>query len=273
MAQRLTLSCGAGQHEHLATPLIVRDRALGVLLTALPAQVSNEDLTLMSLLVTQAATLVENFRLHDSERVRLRQVEFLRLVARSGATSADASQLYPTVAELLGDSFEDSEVAIVLCAPNEDLSLAGFAGLITPSVERFLQSRQTGILGQALKQRSPALSQDKSAAETPLSCYPPPGSEICVPLTTDQGVLGALVVAHTTPGFFDKEAVSLAQAAADVTAIAVRGLRLHAQMQHLAPLPHHPGPGILPRAPLPQTLRSAPSRSAQVWRGQHRARH
>ncbi len=234
VAQRLTLSSGTGKQEHLATPLIVRDRALGVLLTALPAQVSNEDLTLMSLLVTQAATLVENFRLHDSERVRLRQVEFLRLVARSGATSADASQLYPTVAELLGDSFEDSEVAIVLCPPNEDLSLAGFAGHMSPSVERFLQSRQTGSLGQALKQRSPVLVQDKSAANAPLSCYPPPGSEICVPLASDQGMLGALVVAHTTPGFFDKEAVSLAQAAAEVTATAVRGLRLHAQMQRLA---------------------------------------
>lgn len=234
VAQRLTLSSGKGNQEHLATPLIVRDRALGVLLTALPEQVSNEDLTLMSLLVTQAATLVENFRLHDSERVRLRQVEFLRLVARSGATSADASQLYPTVAELLGDSFEDSEVAIVLCPVGEDLSLVGFAGQMSPTVERFLQSRQTGVLGQALKQRTTILVQDKAAANAPLSCYPSPGSEICVPLVSDQGTLGALVVAHATAGFFDKEAVSLAQAAAEVTATAVRGLRLYAQMQRLA---------------------------------------
>jgi diguanylate cyclase (GGDEF)-like protein len=234
VAQRLTLASGGSQIEHLATPLIVRDRALGVLLAALPSPITNEDLTLMSLLVTQAATMVENFRLHDAERVRLRQVEFLRLVARSAATSADGTQLYPTVAELLGDSFEDAEVTIVLCASNEDLTLAGFAGQLNPSVERFLQSRQKGLLGQALKQKSAALVSDKSAADAPLSCYPPPGSEICVPLVSDQGTLGALVVARPAPGGFDKEMISLAQAAAEVTASAVRGLRLHAQLQRLA---------------------------------------
>jgi diguanylate cyclase (GGDEF)-like protein len=224
-----------GSLQDLVTPMTARDGVLGALLTGTGSEqgFGPEEMTLISLLAAETAVVLENLRLQNAERVRFRQLELLRLMARSAATTTEPAQLYATLAELLGDSFEGAQVALVLSPPQGDLSLAACAGTETPPMERLLQSRQSGLLGQALRQRAPLLVEDCAANPAKPPCFLSSGTELYVPLVGEQGALGVLLVAHKEARSVQKDDLSLAQAAADIAATAVRNLRLTAELQRL----------------------------------------
>lgn len=222
--------------QDLITPLISRDQSIGALLTgtADAGPFAAEDLSHISHLAAATAACLENIRLHNAERLRFRQLELLRLMTRSAATASEGSQLYSTLADLLGDSFDGAQVALILCPPQSDLSLAGYTGADGPPMERVLQSRQSGFLGQALRHRAPVIVQDFKTATTTPSCYPDSGSELYIPLVAQQQVLGCFLIAQAKHNAFPPEAPSLAQAAADIAAIAVSLVRLRSELDRLA---------------------------------------
>lgn len=209
-------------------PLLVREHALGTLAveTDDPQGFPNEDLLLLSLVAAQTAALLENHSMHEAERVRTRQVELLHLIVRSAATAPDISQFCALLADLLGDSFEQANIAVLLNPPEKDLKIPAFAGTDEPQMERFLQARQQGPLGQALRQKKFVLAEDASSSTNPAFCYGTSGSELCVPLVSGSRVLGAVVIARRGSHAFSKQELTLAQVAAEVAANTVRSLDL-----------------------------------------------
>jgi len=215
----------------LYLPLLIRDRALGTMAIEKNGTQSfaNEDLVLLSLLAAQVAVLLENRQLHDAEYARTRQVELLHLIVRSAATAPNPSEFCALLADLLGDAFESANVAVLLCPPDKDLRIAAHAGSDEPQMERFLQARQLGPLGQAMRQRRFVLAEDATAAN-PSFCYGTSGSEICIPLVAGATGLGALVIARRGTHAFRKEELTLAQVAAEVAANTVRSLHLSEEL-------------------------------------------
>src|SRR5438874_2320785 len=102
--------------SELALPLIVRDEVLGVL------SIGSENLDyfndsmigLLALFAGQAAVAVENARLYSSERKRMRQIELINLIARSATAANDVEQLLNNLADLIDDTFDASDVCILL---------------------------------------------------------------------------------------------------------------------------------------------------------------
>ena len=215
----------------LYLPLLVRDRALGTMVVEKNGAHSfaNEDLVLLSLLAAQVAVLLENRQLHDAEYARTRQVELLHLIVRSAATAPNPSEFCALLADLLGDAFESANVAVLLCPPDKDLRIAAHAGSDEPQMERFLQARQLGPLGQAMRQKRFVLAEDATAAN-PSFCYATSGSEICIPLVSGATGLGAVVIARSGTHAFRKEEITLAQVAAEVAANTVRSLHLSEEL-------------------------------------------
>lgn len=209
-------------------PLLVREHTLGTLAveTDNPQGFPNEDLLLLSLLAAQTAMLLENHSMHEAERVRTRQVELLHLIVRSAATAPDTNQFCALLADLLGDSFEQANVAVLLCPPEKDFRIPAFAGTDEPQMERFLQARQQGPLGQSLRQKKFVLAEDATASTKPAFCYGSSGSELCVPLVSGSRVLGAVVIARKGSHAFSAQELTLAQVAAEVAANTVRSLDL-----------------------------------------------
>ena len=218
----------AAEPAALNLPLLVRDRALGTLVveTDHVQGFPNEDMVLLSFLAAQTAMLLENHSMHEAERARSRQVELLHLIVRSAATAPDTAQFCALLADLLGDSFEHANVAVLLCPPEKDLKIASHAGADEPQIERFLQARQQGSLGQALRQKKFVLAEDASTTANPAFCYTTSGSELCVPLVSGSRVLGAVVIARRGSHAFSKQELTLAQVAAEVAANTVRSLNL-----------------------------------------------
>jgi diguanylate cyclase (GGDEF)-like protein len=215
----------------LYLPLLIRDRALGTMLVEKIGVQSftNEDLVLLSLLAAQVAVLLDNRQLHDAEYARTRQVELLHLIVRSAATAPNPNEFCALLADLLGDAFEGANVAVLLCPPEKDLRIAAHAGSDEPQMERFLQSRQLGPLGQAMRQKRFVLAEDATAAN-PSFCYASSGSEICIPLLSGATGLGAVVIARRGTHAFRKEELTLAQVAAEVAANTVRSLHLSEEL-------------------------------------------
>jgi diguanylate cyclase (GGDEF)-like protein len=216
----------------LHLPLLIRERALGTLVVEKDGgqDFSNEDLVLISLLAAQVAMLLENHHLHEAEHSRTRQVELLHLIVRSAATAPDPGEFCALLADLLGDTFEHANIAVLLCPPDKDLKIVAHAGADEPQMERFLQARQLGPLGQAMRQKRFVLAEDASASTNPSFCYGTSGSEICVPLVSGPAGLGAVVIARKGAHAFNKEELTLAQVAAEVAANTVRSLHLSEEL-------------------------------------------
>jgi len=213
-------------------PLLIRDRSLGTLAVEKngAASFANEDLVMLSMLAAQVAMLLENQHLHEAEHARTRQVELLHLIVRSAATAPNPNEFCALLADLLGDTFENANVAVLLCPPEKNLRIAAHAGSDEPQMERFLQARQTGPLGQAMRQKRFVVAEDASSATNPAFCYGTSGSEICIPLVAGAIGLGAVVIARRGTHAFNKEELTLAQVAAEVAANTVRSLHLSEEL-------------------------------------------
>ena len=102
--------------SELALPLIVRDEVLGVLSIGSeePDHFNDSMIGLLALFAGQAAVAVENARLYSSERRRMRQIELINLIARSATAANDVEQLLHNLADLIDDTFDASDVCILL---------------------------------------------------------------------------------------------------------------------------------------------------------------
>lgn len=234
LAARIRSAQGTSGNDTSAVylPLLIREKALGTLVAEKNGSqpFANEDLVMLSMLAAQVAMLLENHHLHDAEHARTRQVELLHLIVRSAATAPNPDEFCALLADLLGDAFENANVAILLCPPEKDLRIAAHAGNDEPQMERFLQARQLGPLGQAMRQKRFVLAEDASAAANPSFCYGTSGSEICIPLVSGSIGLGAVVIARRGTHAFNKEELTLAQVAAEVAANTVRSLHLSEEL-------------------------------------------
>ena len=221
--------------SELALPLLVREEAIGVLSIGSEKVdfFSDEMIGLLTLFAAQASVALENARLYSTERRRMRQIELINLIARSAAAANDLEQLLENLADLIEDTFDDAEIGILLRDREGRLMLRAHAGKEDPKPESFVASERSGILAEAFAARMNAVVNDiADRAQWPL-CFAGTGSELCIPLISFGETLGALVIAHATAHFFAADDRSIAQAAADVCATAIRSVQLAEELRRI----------------------------------------
>ncbi len=226
--------CGdANVRSELAAPLMVRDELIGVLNieSHQPEYFTQDKIELFVLFSAQAAVALENARLYATERRRMRQIELLNLIARSATAAADVQEVLCTTADLIGDSFEGSDVAVLLRQDDGSLAAAAQAGERTAARTRFMPEECTALLQAA---RTHAWTQD-AGADARLRCFNE-GSEIVTALVSCGEVLGALVVSHPKVNFFTPDDVAIAQAVADVCATAIGNVQLSSRLRRVVDL-------------------------------------
>jgi diguanylate cyclase (GGDEF)-like protein len=222
--------------SELALPLIVRDTVIGVLdIESSKLDYFSDDMIgLLALFASQAAVALENTRLHSTERRRMRQIEIIHLIARATTASSDLDQLLSTLADLLSDTFEGSEVGILLRAPDGALELRSHSGTRDDWPADYSASAKGGVLAHAFDARMNVLVSDvRSRPEWP-SALPGSRSELCVPLISFAETLGALLVIHPEANFFTMDDRSIAQAATDVCATAIRNVQLSDELRRVS---------------------------------------
>lgn len=225
-----------GSGSELALPLVVREQTVGVLdlVSEKVAPFSNETVGVLSVFAGQAAIAVENARLYSTDRRRMRQIELINLIARSAAAANHMHQFLGTLAELMYDTFEGTEVLVVVCEPDGNLFLRAHAGTQEPTLERLAVSYREGILAQAFAKKTTVVIDDVPAIDHWPACFSNSGSELCAPLISLNEKLGAIIVAHEQPLFFTADDRAIAQAAADVSATAARNVQLTQELRRVA---------------------------------------
>src|SRR3954468_13330538 len=222
--------------SELALPLIVRDNVIGVLdIESSKIDYFSDDMIgLLPLFASQAAVALENTRLHSTERRRMRQIEIIHLIARATTASSDLDQLLSTLAALLSDTFEGSEVGILLRGPDGPLELRSHSGTRNDWPGDYSAIASKGILAQAFEARINVLVNDVNSRSDWAHALPGSGSELCVPLISFAETLGALLVIHPEANFFTVDDRSIAQAATDVCATAIRNVQLADELRRVS---------------------------------------
>ncbi len=220
--------------SELALPLLARDELLGVLDVASdePDFFSNDTTALLALFAGQASVAMDNARLYMSERRRMRQIELINLIARSATAAVAVDQFATTLAELICDSFEGADSAVLLRQGDGGLRLAARAGANELVTGRLAASQREGILREALNRHHLVQAPDLSP-ETP-GCFAESGSELVIPLESAGETLGAILVGHTLRHAFTADDCAIAQAAADVAATSIRNVLLGDELQRVA---------------------------------------
>ncbi len=221
--------------SEIALPLIVRDEAVGVLdVESDKLDYFTDDMIgLLALFAGQAAVALENARLYSIERRRMRQIEFINLIARSATAANDIDNLMLTLSELVSDTFEGTEVSILIREKSGLLRLHAHAGGEQPAAEPFLQSERHGIIGEALTARVNILVNDVAERRNWPACVPGTGSELCVPLQALGETMGVIVISHPKANAFVAEDRSIAQAAGDVCATAIKNVQLTDELRRV----------------------------------------
>ena len=220
--------------SELALPLVVRESAIGVLdiESDKTHHFGDEMISLLTLFAGQAAVAIENARLFSTERKRMRQIELINLIARSATTSSDTNSFLAATADLVSDTFEGSSVSVLLKTGEEDLDLIATAGAPDIDLKRVLQSLTNGAIARAFESRTHVILEDLPDALAASSRNS--GSELIVPLVAFGECLGAVIIEHPQPLYFSQDDRTVAQAAADVCATAVRNIQLGNELHRIA---------------------------------------
>jgi diguanylate cyclase (GGDEF)-like protein len=221
--------------SELALPLIVRDELIGVLdvESDKPDYFTDEMIGILAIFAGQAAVALENARLYSSERRRMRQIEFVNLIARSTTGSDNLDQLLSTLADLLSDAFESCDVSILLRQPDGTLRLSAHSGSGHPDYQSIESSVRDGLISQALHARQNLVSSvPGNTGKEP--CVSGSSTELAIPLVSFGETMGAVVLSSKQVDAFSPEDRSVAQAAGDVCATAIRNVQLADELRRLA---------------------------------------
>jgi diguanylate cyclase (GGDEF)-like protein len=214
----------------LSIPLVVREEAVGVLNLESDKIdfFTDEMIGLLALFATQAAVALDNSRLYATERKRMRQIEFVNLIARSSTSASSMDQLLMTVSELLSDTFEGCDAAILVrnAAGKFEIGATTDASRLSP--ERVDRSADSGLLSDAMRARSNVVN-DGSIEHIVVGAQ----SELVLPLIALRETLGIVLLYSDKPHAFSADDRSIAQATADVCATAIRNVQLSNELSRV----------------------------------------
>jgi diguanylate cyclase (GGDEF)-like protein len=225
----------AAVRSELALPLVVREEVVGVLdIESDKLDYFTDDMIgLLALFAGQAAVALENARLYSTERRRMRQIELINLIARSATAANEIEQFLTNLSDLTYDTFEGTDVCILLRGYDGKLSLRARAGAHEHYGLDFAASERSGIIAKALSARSNVVMHDVSAQPDWPVAIPGAQSELCVPLVSFGETLGVVLITHERAQFFTTDDRAIAQAASDVCATAIKNVQLSEELRRV----------------------------------------
>lgn len=219
--------------SELALPLLVRGELLGVL------DVESDQLNffspdvvqLLSMFAGQAAIAIDNTRLFENERRRMRQIELINLIARSASSTSRTRDLLLTLCELISDTFESADTAIFLAQADGTLVLQSRVGSRKPERQTFTAAQRLSLSAESVPRiHNPAL---RTIDQWP-GCYGSTTREITVPLVSCGQMLGMIVIAPLQDIEITEEDLYIAQATSDVCATAIKNVQLTEELNRVA---------------------------------------
>ena len=211
-------------------PIVAGEEAVGAvsIQNDRPNVFGDDHVRLLSIVANQAAPVIANARLLEAERRRATQLALIGEVSRQVAAILEIDVLFDRVVELIQSHFNYYFVAVVL--REEDTDDLVFAGTTVEKMRGRRLKIGQGITGTVVQTGEPLLVNDVSADPhyIALASVPETRSELAVPLTFGQRILGALDVESSELNAFTQEDLFILRTLADQVAIATHEARLYA---------------------------------------------
>lgn len=167
-------------------------------------------------------------------------LEILLRVSRELATTLDLHTVLSRVLTLSTENIGAERASLVVL--NNELQPVDaaiiFEGVLTSNtLEQMHDVVTNGLAGWVVRNKKPALIPDTSKDERWLLR---PGdtannsrakSALCVPLMAQEKLVGVLTIVHPRMGYFNEDHLSLQQAIADMSGIAIRNAQLYEDLQ------------------------------------------
>jgi len=225
--------------DMVCVPLVVRDRIIGVieLINKHQGTFSEDDVRVLESVATQAATAIENARLHQEVQHRVEELTFLNRVGRAMTSSLDLEQVLTTVMEetALMLRTEASSISL-LDKESGELVFEAAVGPRSKEVKGLRLPLEQGIAGWVARQGQRLLVPD--VAEDPRfysGIDEATGfvtrSLLAVPLKVKGEVIGVIEAVNKTEGNFVQADVALLSSMAQSAAIAIENARLYKDLQ------------------------------------------
>jgi len=225
-------------HGWMGIPMIVNQEIIGYISidsheigTYSPA-----DSALAQTIANQAAMAIENARLFENARQRLREIDTLYQISQEVVASLDINEILKRAVDLLQENFNYYHVHVYMInEQRSELVMKEGSGSIGVQLKyaNHVISLDTGIVGHVASSGQALISNDISKLEfyyqNPL--LPETAAELAVPLRTREGVIGVLDIQHQPPNNFDLNDMRLVTAVADQLSVALDKALLYSELQ------------------------------------------
>ena len=225
--------------SEVVIPLKMEDRVLGVL--DVQSNQKNafhpNDLLILNALADNIARAVESAHLYSGLRRRASQLTLVSEVGKSVTSTLELSQLMREAASLIHDKFGYPHVSLFTVHPNRRLIVyeAG-SGKRSKKLEGFSMPLEdaSGIMPWVARNGETVLANNVSKDDRYVPSPLPPKntqSELCVPLTFNENVIGLLDIQSDELNAFTEDDQVMFEAVADTMAAAIRNADLYRSEQ------------------------------------------
>lgn len=209
-----------------AAPLRCGETVLGVLSVAdtrAPNQFSPDDLNVLERLAALAGIALENARLYESERRSARDERLRAQVSAAVARLRSVSQLCAAVMREVSSVLGYGHVSIYLLQDGE-LHLQSQIGYENPYL---IMTLEMGINGRVARTGLPALVENARDDLDFLPVLDEMQSQVCVPLSGRDGVLGTISVESDSHPPLGSQDLEMLTAVAAIVSVALENALLH----------------------------------------------
>jgi GAF domain-containing protein/ActR/RegA family two-component response regulator len=227
-------------HGFAGVPLMARGRVVGVLsiLFGEPRQFMPEEKELIRLLADQAGIAIESARLYRETIQQRREAEALAEIGRDVSSSL---KLEAVLQKILGHARELVGSDMAFIAPHDRregaATIVGYVGTRTDVYKGVKIFPGKGIGGKVLETGQPFITSDYlhdprlSPDYNPLAKQEGFVTNMAIPITREQEILGILWVVNRTPRPFTMQHQLILMKLADQAAIAIENARLFEEAQ------------------------------------------
>jgi PAS domain S-box-containing protein len=227
-----------GLLSYLGAPIVYKDRTLGTfcLFDTVPHSASETEHDPLTAIGQQIGVAVENARLFEETRRRVRELRLLHDVGLAAASGVHLGETLQAAAEALASELESTHVGLALLDPESGaLRVKASVGYPLEALHNSPISVGKGISGWVAQHGEPLLISDVRldpryvgvASDTPYAeGSPEMRSELCVPLVAGSRIIGVLNVESSQPDAFTDDDQRLLSTLANNLAVLIERARL-----------------------------------------------
>lgn len=220
-------------------PLLAGDTVLGTISvqSQQTSAFNRNDLRLLSLIADSAASAIAKARAYDSLQDRIGQLELIGKVGRKAALILDLDELLPSVTRLIRDEFCCFHVHLFTADPETGKLMFRASTADEPSFWHERDRRISfgeGIVGHVAQTRQPRIVNDVALEPRFILDVPGTKSEMAVPLTIGDALIGVLDVQSDKVGTFSENDLFVFLTLADQIAVAIQSANAYTEQQQEA---------------------------------------